>query len=296
MLPARTCFVENDELEQLERAIEREAFRYIQERGHHSLPFKEYQRARELHVNLSEATPTFNRGLLVGDTPEPIEVVMPKDFPLSRCYRFDHNFEDRDESDEANAHLLAALGKSEPPFVPVSIPGGYDGYSWAKLPTIQKVEISVGKKLHESELWSGKLVCVDSISIAAHTSDGRSWRSAACMALRAVPDDDTRRWYDDEVLVTIEAQQLLSPSNIWYHLGGWYDEGDTFDTQLHQFTEDLDRFWAELVGPEEELRRTIYHAVEYMSYDWKSVHIHAHGTVTIDLKDGSEKTLRAPSA
>ncbi|MBN2447699.1 MAG: hypothetical protein JXO22_13280 [Phycisphaerae bacterium] len=43
------------------------------------------------------------------DPPEPVEVVMPKDFPLAKCYRFDPNFPGGTESDEANVHLLAAL-------------------------------------------------------------------------------------------------------------------------------------------------------------------------------------------
>jgi len=296
MLPARTCLVENDALEQLKRAIEREAFRHIQKRGHHTLPFKEYERAKELHMELPEAKPTFSRGLLDGETPEPIEVVMPRNFPLSRCYRLDENFKDRDDTDEANAHLLAALGKCTDPFVPVRIAGGYDGYSWAKLPVIQGVEVTAGRKLHDCWMWSGKLVCVDSITVTAHASDGRVWRSPVCMAVRQIQDDKSRSWVEDEVLVTPEAERRLAPRDIWYHLGGWCDEGDTYDTQEALFTEELDEFWARLVGPDEQLRRSIYRAVEYMSYKWKSVHIAADGTVTIDLKDGSEKALQPPHA
>ena len=72
---------------------------------------------------------------------------MPKDFPLDKCYRFDPNAPGED-GDETNAHLLAALGTFTEPFVPVDIRSCYDGYSWAKLPTIGKVEVKVGKELH----------------------------------------------------------------------------------------------------------------------------------------------------
>ena len=79
--------------------------------------------------------PTFSAGLLSGgDSPEPVEVVMPEGFPLAKCYRFDADFKDGEESDEVNVHLLAALGTFDAPFVPVSIHGRYDGYSWASCP------------------------------------------------------------------------------------------------------------------------------------------------------------------
>ena len=138
--------------------------------------------ARELGIELPEATPTFSAGLLSGgDSPEPVEVVLPKDFPLAKCYRFDPNLKDGEESDEANVHLLAALGIFDAPFVPVSIHGRYDGYSWAKLPSIGKVEVSFGKELHSGWLWAGTLTCVDSIAITAHASDGCAFSSRVCM-------------------------------------------------------------------------------------------------------------------
>ena len=79
MLPARTRLVENKAFEELKAAIEIEGYRFIQRRGSHKLPFKEYKRARELGIKLPEAEPVFYAGLLSGDTPEPIEVTMPKE-------------------------------------------------------------------------------------------------------------------------------------------------------------------------------------------------------------------------
>ena len=232
MLPARTRLVENKAFEHLKEALELEAYRHLQRRGHHRLPYKEYVRARKLGIELPEATPTFSAGLLSGgDPPEPVEVVLPEGFPLAKCYRFDPNFKDGEESDEANVHLLAALGTFDAPFVPVIIQGRYDGYSWAKLPTIGKVEVSVGRELHSGWLWAGTLTCVDSITITAHASDGQVFSHKVCMAITPAAPEKAPTWADDHVLVTPEAQERLCASEIWYHLGGWSDEGDTYDTQ-----------------------------------------------------------------
>ena len=158
MLPARTCLVENEAYQQLKAAIEREAFLHLQQQGRHRLPYKEYLRAKELGIELSEAEPTYHVGLLHTDMqPDPVEVVMPKDHALAQCYRL-ADTTDGEDSDEANVHLLAALGQfalPQTPLVPVEIKPEYDGYSWAKLPTIGSVEVTSGKVLQESWIGSG---------------------------------------------------------------------------------------------------------------------------------------------
>jgi len=67
MLPARTQLVENEALDQLKQTLELEAYKYIQKRGRHRLPYKQYVRAKELGVDLPEAEPAFDVGLLTGD-------------------------------------------------------------------------------------------------------------------------------------------------------------------------------------------------------------------------------------
>jgi hypothetical protein len=295
MLPARTCLVQNEAYEALLAALELETFRYLQRRGHHRLAYKEYLRAQELGISLPEATPTFHVGLLSGDTPEPIEVTKPDSLPLSGCYRMNLDPNIGDETDEANVHLLAALGKFAEPFVPVDIRGEYDGYSWAKLPTIDKVEFKAGKVLRESWLWSGKIACVERLQITAHTSDGRSFTSFVCMGIPPVGRSEENRYREDIVYVTPEAQDTLTPSNIWFHFGGWGDEGDTYDTQEAQFTEDLERFWALLVGPDEQIRRNLVAAAEGITPKWKAVTISANGTVRIRFKSGNAKVVRPPA-
>jgi len=131
MLPARTCLVENEAFLQLKAALEREAFLYLQQQRRHRLPYKKYLRAKELGIELPEAEPTYHAGLLYTDMqPDPVEVVMPKGHSLAHCYRL-ADTTDGEDSDEANVHLLAALGKFDTPLIPVEIKPEYDGYSWA---------------------------------------------------------------------------------------------------------------------------------------------------------------------
>jgi hypothetical protein len=267
VLPARTRLVENEAFTALKAAMELEAYRFIERCGKHALPYKQYLRAKELGIALPEAEPTYSVGLLTtGDSPEPVEVCKPKGFTLAKCYRFidDPRFADFDAT---NAHLLAALGQLAEPFVPVDIRPSYDGYSWAKLPTIESVDVTLGRELHRDWLWSGELTCVDSLRIAVQTSDGRSFESVVCMAVQAPSSE--KSWADATVYVTPKAQSQLSAPEIWYHLGGWNDDGDTYDTQEAQFSEDLERFWAALVGPDEHLRQNIVKALFDIRKEWK---------------------------
>jgi hypothetical protein len=294
MLPARTRLVENEAFQQLQAAIELEAYRYIERIGQHKLEYTEYLRARKLGITLPEATPTYTVGLIGHDiSPEPVAVVMPADFPLSKCYRFDYDAQGED-TDETNVHLLAALGTFPEPFIPVKICSRYDGYSWAKLPTIGRVEVKVGNQLLAEWLWSGKLICVDSLVIAAHASDGQVFSSPICMAREPLPPEGDPRSSDEPVLVTPVAQDRLYPAEIWYHLGGFGEDGDTYDTQLALFEDDLNRFWADLIGPDEQLRRSILAPLNRIEPEWQSVTITGDGRITIQHTDGTSKAIDPP--
>jgi hypothetical protein len=296
MLPARTCLVENDAFKQLKAVLELEAYKYLQRQGRHRLTYKEYLRGRELGIELPEAEPCFRIGLLWTDIgPEPVEVTMPKGHVLSQCYRLAEN-KDRDQSDEANVHLLAALGKLDQPFVPVEIKSDYDGYSWAKLPTIDRVKLSAGKSLQESWMAGGLLMCVDSLVIAAHCSDGKVYRSAVCLAVKPWDRKERAPWNGDaEVYVTPEARGSLSYSDLWYHLGGFNDGGDSYDTQEYQVGQEIAAFWTRLEGPDEPLRQKLMECVSDLEEKgWRSVLIRADGKVTIRRLDGSEKLILPP--
>ena len=291
MLPARTQLIENKAFKTLKAAIEIEAYRFIQRRGSHKLPFAEYKRAAELGITLPEAEPVFTVGLLSGDTPEPIDVSKPTDFPLARCYRFDENFRGR-ETDEANAHLLAAMGNFKEPFVPVTVSRSYDGYSWADLPTIGKIEVTVGRELGRRGIWRETLVAVESLQIAVHTSDKKVFTSDVCMAVLEDPAKG-RSWSYTNVYVTLESRSRLETTDIWYHLGGWNDEGDTWDTQVYDLEQELEEFWTTIIGPGEYLRSKVRGCLFGIVKDWKTVVFEDDETLTIRYKDGTEKVYKS---
>ena len=124
MLPARTRLVENTAFEQLKVAIELEYYKYFQKQKTHTLYYQEYLRAKELGIELPEAEPKFQAGLIWGECSEPVEVVMPKDFKLEDCYLC-LNKELKDETAQANVHLLSAIGEfSGKRLVPITIDNG----------------------------------------------------------------------------------------------------------------------------------------------------------------------------
>jgi hypothetical protein len=294
MLPARTRLVENKAFEVLKIAIEKDVYKYIQRRGSHQLKFSEYRRAKELGIELPEAEPVFRVGLLTGEPVEPVAVVKPADFPLAECYRLSQSCRDADEQNEANAHLLSALGEFESPFIVVDIMPAYDGYDWAKLPVVERIEVKAGKQIASQYLWCEMLVAAESLEITAHTSDGRTFRSAVPMAVRDHASDDRSSWIGTDVLVTVAAREHLDPTDIWYHLGGWSDDGDTYDTQLASFEEQLNLFWADVIGPGEYLRIRLLDCLRDFHIEWQSVSIEANGKVWISYKDGSAQMLQPP--
>jgi len=294
LLPARTQLVENDAFGLLKAVLEKGAHQHIQRRGSHQLQFKEYCRAKELGIELPEADPAFHPGLLTGEPVEPVAVVKPADFPLAKCYRLAAACRDADEQNEANVHLLSALGLFESPFVVVDIAACYDGYSWARLPTVERIELRVGKELAHDYLCCETLMAVESIQIAVHTSDGKVLGSSVPMAIRMPPKKEGRRsWSTTEVLVTQAARDLDS-TDIWYHLGGWSEEGDTYDTQLEAFQEQLRLFWANVIGPGEYMRQRLLDCIRDFNIQWQQITVESSGKVWITYKDGTAQMLQPP--
>jgi hypothetical protein len=298
MLPARTRLVENPASDALRKAIELEAYRHIQRQATHRLSFPDFQRAKAIGVELPEAEPVFEVGLLDGCDVQPSQVNMPKDFPLAKCYRLAPPFRQHHDTHSCNAHLLAALGKQESPFVPVTIDSRFDGYSWANLPTIDRMEVRAGKMLQQDSVWQGQLACVASIELTAYTSDGKFFRSAGPLAIEPPKEGEERKWYEDKdhVLVTPEARKRLDSSEIWYHLGGFDLDGDSYDTQSAEADRQLRSFWCAMIGPDEELRVSIFEAVQYLTPEWKHITIQPDGQVVIAYADGTRKRLKAPKA
>jgi hypothetical protein len=295
MLPARTCLVENEALERLKAILEIEAYRYIQKRGSHQLKFSEYCRARELGIELPEAKPVFQVGLLCDEPTEPVAVVKPADLPLEKCYRLAPACREADEQNEANVHLLSALGKFKSPFVVVDISSIYDGYSWAGLPTVERVEVQAGKELAREYICCEALVAVESLQITAHTSDDKVFRSAVPIGIHTLPrEEGRRRWATVEVLVTLAAREELESTDIWYHVGGYSEDGDTYDTQLGNFEDQLNLFWATVLGPGEYMRQRLLDCIRDFNIEWRQITVESSGKVWITYKDGSAQMLQPP--
>lgn len=289
MLPARTRMVENEAFRQLKEILEKEAYRFIHKQGRHTLSYDNYLRARQLGIDLPESDPVFTEGLLAnGECSQPMQVVKPKEFPLSRCYKAGDNL---DELEIENAHILAGAGsfKENNLFVPVDIRQAYEGYSWAKLPTVGKVTVTLGKKLGSGWIQSETVAAYESIEIAVLTSDGRRFESAVPMAVIEVKSSPCS-WLEKTFCLTPAARTDLSAEEIWYHLGGYQDDGDTYDTQLSLFEENLNRFWAEITGPEEFLRDKLLTVISDLISPWKQLTIDVNGTMTILLEDGTQKS------
>ena len=298
MLPARTRVVENEALQRLKAAIEVEYYRYFQRQKEHSLSHSEYLRAKELGIDLPEATPVYSVNLLYDEYDMAVQIAEPKDFKLSDGYLCLE--EDLDnEHDVANAHLLAALGEfKDKPFVPVMINNGYFGYSWANLPKVTSVKVTCGKERLSRWILSGTLNCVESLSIKVTTSDGKVFESEVPLAVLDLKPDGQRQWHDEAVYITEAARRQLDDNHLWYHLGGYNDDGDSFETQEYYFQRELNEFWSLLIGPYEQLRGELVSQIsrDHRLHDqWQRVVITEDGTVAIHFKDGHLETIKQPT-
>ena len=85
----------------------------------------------------------------------------------------------------------------------------------------------------------------------------------------------------------------LQTTDIWYHLGGWNDEGDTWDTQVYDVEQAIDQFWATIVGPAEYLRSKIRECLYGIVKDWKTIIYEDDETLTIRYKNGTEKVYKS---
>ena len=109
---------------------------------------------------------------------------------------------------------------------------------------------------------------------------------------KRLPREDSS-YGSEEVLVTPEARERLCASEIWFHLGGYSEDGDSYDTQQWDVERELDHFWADLVGPDEYFRSRLMEAMREVKGEWRLVTITFQGAVSIQFADGTSKTLRS---
>ena len=154
--------------------------------------------------------------------------------------------------------------------------------------------MATGKEIGDACLGCGRLICVESLTITAHTRDGKVHSSPVCMAVTE-PTKEERRWFDlARVYVTREARKRLYASDIWFHVGGYWEDGDTYDTQAMLFSNELDEFWLSIDGPNEPFRAGLVESLGRFAPGWQSVSAAADGVVRVVLTDGSEKTIAPP--
>ena len=75
--------------------------------------------------------------------------------------------------------------------------------------------------------------------------------------------------------------------HIWYHLGGYDENGDTTATQAWAVEQALEEFWLDLAGPHESLRMALKKALGTLEKDWQTVNISSDGTLLVNYVDGS---------
>ena len=118
------------------------------------------------------------------------------------------------------------------------------------------------------------------------------------MAMSLEPPVGKYKWHNEAVLVTEVARRELTDDNIWFHLGGFNPEGDSYDTQLYYVSQELEEFWSQLIGPYEQLRHELLSHInrQYRLNDkWQQVVITNDYTVKIHFKDGKTETVKPPS-
>ena len=71
-------------------------------------------------------------------------------------------------------------------------------------------------------------------------------------------------------------------------------DGDTWDTQLYDLEQELEQFWATIIGPAEYLRSKIRSCLYGVVKDWKKIIFEEDETITILYKDGTEKVYKSP--
>jgi len=116
------------------------------------------------------------------------------------------------------------------------------------------------------------------------------------MAVIADPQKEERHWHDETVCVTKEARKNLSSESIWFHLGGYSEDGECFDTQLSFVEKELDEFWNELIGPYETVRQQLVKELYPLYEKWQKITIFSDESLEIVFKDGRRQRVNPPAA
>jgi hypothetical protein len=305
MLPARTQFVENDALKELQKAITTEVYRYFLRFGSHRIPYANWLEAKEMGIDLPEAKPTYAEGVNhhdrsrgeadaehlgyhVTDLSKAIRCT-----PKTRVKLFIDGKKMYDEEcrDAEFPHLQIYNTLLCDEFPVVRICGGYKGYSWYDLPgEVTSVRIDLGNRLDSGDAGSDSMtlsVYEEMKVTVAWSQDGTKHRKTA---------DFDSCWDNDCVdsSFAISKDALLhhrGHTHLWYLAGGYNDSSeDSYSKQSDNFDEEVQQIRDRFVSPYETLRRNCVEKIEEVCgrRSYESITVEVGGNVHIKYRNGQE--------
>lgn len=218
------------------------------------------------------------------------EIPIPDGFTLDHAYRYDESDKENGLNERVNIELLAALGSfsKDQPFIPITIDSAEEAAA-SGLPTIERVEIEVGKTLFPKQsCWVGEITYIESIVVTAHTSDGKVFSSPIDVAVDLAALDPEASEFS--VYLTPKGKQNIEWDFLMTLLGGIVELGDTEaeEERLQEdFEEELQRYYIEVEGPSEWLRDRIVSELKPLGDNWKHASYTRGGGLMIEYNDGS---------
>lgn len=260
VLPGRTEFVKNAAFEQLTTHLRREAYSYFMRCGSHYLPYENWLEARQMGVDLPEATPTFDH--VTSDSDDLLDFRgsasdlehIDKFFAVddTTIVRFDGEIVPESKYD-ACSDIIESVGTVEwvldgaSPLCLRDVPGCMVGYSWAKLPVLKEISIKAEEKLHATDLWGHDLHIVSAINVAVTTAAG----AVLTFSLPAVKSPPAKDCDWPSVTMTRACLQENGTRFIAWFVGGFStdNEADSWETQEHDLSVRVDEILLEIVPP-----------------------------------------------
>lgn len=262
ILPARTGVVRNKAFERLGIECEKELYRWIQNRGHHTLSYANFQRALKLGIDIGESEPVVINTCHNDNTFSDHNSVDARDPVLSGSTEMfvigfdgDEDPEPEDGSSEREELILSALNMAG---VGVGrVDHRYDGYKWVQdLVTLDKVTVRYGEEMFTGEVQGSQLTCVPEITFRAEFSNGEVKEGELWACPNADGGEAMSSW-SSSIIVTPDTIKNCYGNYIWHCIGGW-DEDSDWDTSCKQFEEEYEDFTDQLVGPDESVRRRVW--------------------------------------
>jgi len=223
--------------------FERSVYLEVQHRGHHNLAYRDYLRARELGIDLPEATPTYHD--YAGDYAN--FLIRPEKWPQATTHGSNApNYRVAEDGlltrrDRVNIGLLAAIGKIKSPFSPAGISPMHDGYSWAQIPQIIAAKLTIGKTLASGDYDEPPVICVDRLAMSLQCNDGTEFRAELCVALGL---DWERDLGHTMMYVTPAAKKLIRPRALFGCYADFVTTGRNYDDAKSEVAAAALTLWA----------------------------------------------------